>query len=66
MVAEQRKQMQQQSESGGSGAGEGPRTEDTGLLVAPKITYGVSTEEQALKKEQVRKNTVDSHYLKHL
>ena len=56
VVAEQRKQMQQQGGANGSGSGsETVQSQDTGLLVAPKMSYGESTEEQALKKEQVTK-----------
>ena len=56
VVAEQRKQMQQQGGTGSSGGGsETIQSQDTGLLVAPKMSYGESTEEQALKKEQVTK-----------
>ena len=55
VVAEQRKQMQQQGESSSGSGSEGRESQDTGLLVAPKIAYGESREEQALKKEQVRK-----------
>ena len=54
VVSEQRKQMQQQQEGAGRpGAGDGMQALDSGLLVAPKLTYGESTQEQALKKQQV-------------
>ena len=53
VISEQRKQMQQQDGAGRPGAGEGVQVTDTGLLVAPKLSYNESTEEQALKKQQV-------------
>lgn len=57
VVAEQRKQMQQQQDSAGRpSGGDGMQAQDSGLMVAPKLTYGESTQEQALKKQQVQNN----------
>ena len=52
IIAEQRKQMQQQVATGDNNE---VVVEDTGLLRTPKVNLGESTEEQALKRGQVRK-----------
>lgn len=50
VIAEQRKQMQQQASTDGRAS---PVAMDTGLLRTPKVDLTESIEEKALKKEQV-------------
>ena len=49
IVAEQKKQMQQNS----TGSSSGEANIDNGLLIAPKVNLGESVEEQAVRKAQV-------------
>jgi hypothetical protein len=51
IIAEQRKQMQQQAANKGDNQN-GVAT-DTGLLIAPQVNVGESMEERVLKKSQV-------------
>lgn len=65
MIAEQRKQMQQQQTTSSDGRSS-PVAMDTGLLRTPKVDLVESMEEKALKKEQVNKINVNPHWQNHL